>query len=260
MISERVPILFDTPREFESIQLYFAADMHVGSVHHNDKKWFAFERLLDEPNTYVIFVGDMMENATKGSKSDIYSQTMSPHEQKYWWRDRLQGKENKIVAIIDGNHEFNRTGKEVDMFPLYDIAVMLGIESRYRNAFAFVDLGVGEVRFKNKGEKKQTQYVGAIFHKAQRLVHYGLGDAVDGIDFMVYGHTHRPLDAPLGKLIYDPYNKQVRERTVEMINAGHFLDYGGYAGQGGMRPTSQKLYKLILNGRKKEMQTVGFYL
>lgn len=260
MISERVPIIFNTPRDNDSINLYFASDMHVGSLYHNDQKWFAFERLLDEPSNYVIFVGDMMENATKNSKSDIYTQTMSPHEQKYWWRDRLQGKQDKIIAIIDGNHEFNRTGKEVDMFPLYDIAVMLGIEDRYRNAYAVADIGVGETVLTRNHVRRQTRYVGAIFHKAQRLVHYGLADATEGIDFLAYGHTHRPIDAPLGKLVYDPHNKKVTERSVEMINAGHFLEYGGYAGQGGMRPTSQKLYKFVLDGKKKSIQTVGFYL
>lgn len=68
------------------------------------------------------------------------------------------------------------------------------------------------------------------------------------------------MDKPLGKLVYDPMNKQVRERSVENIVGGHFLTYGGYGEREGYRPTSQKLFSLILDGRSKDIETRGFHL
>lgn len=252
--------MFDTPRELEYIQLLVATDMHKGSAQFDDRKWNEFEKLIAEPNNYVIFCGDQCEYATKNSKSDIYEQKLRPAEQKRWWIERLKNYPDKICAIIDGNHEFNRASKEADCFPLYDIALMLGIEDRYRSEAAFLDLGVGRRCNGTGGVKRQNRYVGRLQHKAQNLANFGSSDGIEGIDFFVCGHTHKPMDKPLGKLVYDPINKQVRERSVENIVGGHFLQYGGYGEREGYRPTSQKLFSLNLDGRRKSIETRGFYI
>lgn len=257
MLDNRVPIIFDTPKQLPYIEVLVAADMHCGSNEFDERKWREFERLLDRENTYIIFAGDQMEMATRTSKSDVYTQTLRPAEQKRWWIDRLRGREDKIIAIVDGNHEFNRASKDADQFPLYDIAIMLGIEDRYRSEAAFVDIGVGTRR---PGDGSQWRYVGYAVHKAQNQVNYGTADGLEGIDFFVSGHTHKPMDKPLGKLVYDTKLKAIREKSVENIVSGHFLRYGGYAQRGGMRPTSQKLYRLILSGREKDIQTIGFHV
>lgn len=257
MFSMRKPIIFNTPQEYEEIVVYFANDIHVGSCEYNSRKWDAFEKLLEPKNAYVMFVGDQMENATRKSKSDIYSQTMRPYEQKQWWVNRLRPISHKVICIIDGNHEYNRTAKEVDDFPLYDVALGVGIEDRYRAESAFVDIGVGKFR---PGSDRQYRYVGYAVHKAQNNVNYGTADAIDGIDFFVSGHTHKPMDKPLGKLVYDGKNKTVSERTIENIVSGTFLKYGGYGARAGYRPSSQKLYKLILDGKSKKITTVGFHV
>ena len=258
MKSSRIPILINLPREVESAEFLIASDMHNGSAQFSEKKWKAFEEMLARPNTYVIFVGDQMEYATRSSKSDVYTQTLSPSAQKRWWIEHLRPfiKEGKVICIIDGNHEYNRASKDADDFPLYDIAMALGIEDRYRSEAAFVDIGVGSI----KGGTRQVHYVGRVCHKAQNNVNYGSADGFDGIDFFVSGHTHKPMDKPLGKLVYDTSNKKVYEKTVENIVGGHFLDFGGYGERNGYRPTSQKLFSIILSGKKKAIETRGFHL
>lgn len=256
MQSLRKPILFNIPAEIGDVILYFASDMHRGSAEYNEQKWRGFEKLLEEPNAYVIFVGDQMENATRSSKSDVYTQTMRPHEQKQWWTNNMRPYKDKVIAIVDGNHEA-RSAKDADNFPLYDIALALGIEDRYRSEAAFVDIGVGQRR---QCDERQHHYIGYCVHKAQNLVNYGTADAIDGIDFFVSGHTHKPMDKPLGKLVYNANKKSVLERSVENIVSGSFLNYGGYAARGGMRPASQKLHKLILNATEKRIETIGFYI
>lgn len=257
MLSCRLPIIFNAPENQEQITVYLASDMHVGSMSFNEKKWNGFEKLLTAPDAYVIFAGDQMEMATRSSKSDVYTQTMRPHEQKVWWKDHLLPFKDKIIAIVDGNHEFNRASKDADMYPLYDIAFALGIENRYRSECAFVDIGVG---MRKKEQGLRHRYVGYVVHKAQNLANYGTADAIDGIDFFVSGHTHKAMDKPLGKLVYDPRNKKVTERSVENLVCGSFLTYDGYAARNAYRPGSQKLYKLILDGKGKSITTVGFYI
>lgn len=257
MKSSRVPILIKLPEPENSVEILLAADIHTGSAEFDEKRWELFEELLKKPNVYVIFAGDQMEYATRQSKSDVYSQTMPPSYQKRWWIDHLSHYKDKVLCIVDGNHEFNRASKDADDFPLYDIAMALGIEDRYRSEAAFVDIGVGNG---GHGKGKQVHYVIRVQHKAKNNVNHGTADGIEGIDVFVSGHTHKPMDKPLGKLVYDSKNKAVSQRDVENIVCGHFLRFGGYGERGGHRPTATKLFSLILSGKKKSIETRGFHL
>lgn len=259
MLPSRVPILISLPPEQQSVQIFLCSDMHCGSAEFDERKWKAMEDLLLQDGNYVIFAGDQMEYATRSSKSDCYSQRLRPAAQKRWWIEHLQrdGIKDKVLCIVDGNHEFNRASKDADDFPLYDIALALGISDRYRSEGAFIDIGVGDG---GHGKGKQIHYVGRVQHQAQNLANFGTADAYDGIDFFASGHTHKAMDKPLCKLVYDTSNKTVREKCIENINCGHFLVFGGYGERGGMRPTSPKLYSLILDGKRKNIETRGFYL
>lgn len=257
MKSSRVPILIKLPEPENSVEILLAADIHTGSAEFDEKRWELFEELLKKPNVYVIFAGDQMEYATRQSKSDVYSQTMPPSVQKRWWIDHLRHYKDKVLCIVDGNHEFNRASKDADDFPLYDIALALGIEDRYRSEAAFVDIGVGNG---GHGKGKQVHYVIRVQHQAKNNVNHGTADGIEGIDVFVSGHTHKPMDKPLGKLIYDAKNKAVSQKDVENIVCGHFLKFGGYGERGGHRPTATKLFSLILSGKKKSIETRGFHL
>lgn len=258
MKSPRVPIRINLPHEMESAEIFFATDMHNGSAQFNEKKWKAFEDALMQPDKFVCFVGDQMEYATRQSKSDVYTQQLSPRQQKDWWIEHLRPlvKAGKVFCIVDGNHEYNRASRDADDFPLYDIALALGIEDRYRSEAAFVDIGIGHVGTKGK----QVHYVLRVQHQAKNNVNHGTADGFEGIDIFVSGHTHKPMDKPFGKLIYDTSNKTVYEKTVENIVGGHFLEFGGYGERAGYRPTSQKLYSAIISGKKKVIETRGFHL
>ena len=257
MKSSRVPILIKLPEPENSVEILLAADIHTGSAEFDEKRWELFEELLKKPNVYVIFAGDQMEYATRQSKSDVYTQTMPPSLQKRWWIDHLRHYRDKVLCIVDGNHEFNRASKDADDFPLYDIALALGIEDRYRSEAAFVDVGVGDG---GHGKGKQVHYVIRVQHQAKNNVNHGTADGIEGIDVFVSGHTHKPMDKPLGKLVYDSKNKAVSQRDVENIVCGHFLRFGGYGERGGHRPTATKLFSLILSGKKKSIETRGFHL
>lgn len=258
MKSSRVPILIKLPKELERVEILLASDIHAGSAEFDEKRWERFEELLKRDNTFVIFAGDQMEYATKQSKSDVYTQRMPPSQQKIWWIEHLHKYREKILCIVDGNHEYNRGTKEADCYPLYDIAMALGITERYRSEAAFLDIGVGDG---GHGNGKQTHYVFRVQHQAKNNVNFGTADGIEGIDVFVSGHTHRPMDKPLGKLVYDPKNKSVSQKDVENIVCGHFLRFGGYGERGGYRPTATKLYSVILSGtRKKSIETRGFHL
>ena len=257
MKSSRVPIIVNLPTELESVEILIAADIHTGSAEFDEKKWAAFEELLKQKDKYVIFAGDQCEYATKSSKSDVYTQALTPSQQKRWWIEHLRQYKEKVLCIVDGNHEYNRASKEADDFPLYDIALALGIEDRYRSEGAFVDIGVGHIGTKGK----QARYVFRVQHQAKNNVNFGTALHYDGIDVFVSGHTHKPKDLPWAKRVYDPKNKTVAEKDIENIVSGHFLRHGGYGERNGYGPTSTKLYSVVLYGKHpKAIETRGFHL
>lgn len=259
MKSSRVPILVNLPMSLETAKIYLASDIHNGSAEFDEKRWNKFEELLKPDDSFVIFAGDQCEYATRSSKSDVYTQTLSPRQQKDWWIDHLTpfAKEGKVLCMVDGNHEYNRASKDADDFPIYDIALALGIQDRYRSEGTFLDIGVGDG---GHGREKQVHYVGRVQHKAKNTGKFGTVDAFDGIDFFVSGHTHTPMDLPRAKLVYDSKNKSVSEKDVENIVCGHFLRFGSYVEREGYRPASTKLYMAMLSGKKKDIKTLGFHL
>ena len=261
MLPENKPIIFDTPREFRAITIFFAHDIHKGSELHDAQKWAAFKKLvLSQPNHYIVWVGDYCENAVVGSKSDIYSQTIPPAAQKEWFTEQLVELADRTIAIVPGNHEDNRITRTVGLYPIYDCALIAGLGGRYRQTYAVVDIGVGN-RGHGKKEARQQRYFGFITHRMRDCKAYNGSDFVEGVDWCAYGHDHDPSDHARSKLCYDSSNKCMVQRDVEVIDSGSFMTFGGYAARVGMRPKSSKIYTLeLFSGRKKRLETHGFHL
>ncbi len=68
----------------DDIQLHFIADVHLGAQEHMTEAWEKFcATVLDDPNAYIILGGDLINNATRTSVSNIFDEIMRPMEQFY---------------------------------------------------------------------------------------------------------------------------------------------------------------------------------
>lgn len=252
------PILINLPNEMEYADIYFIHDLHYGSELFNEKKWENLKKKITEDNNaFVCWVGDLMENAIPNSKSDMFSQRYSPAEQKEWVTQQLKDLAGKTFAVVPGNHEKNRTTKVSGLYPLYDCCLIAGVDDKYRNTIAFLDVGIGTVK---SDKRKQVHYFGQVQHKAKDLKNYHSSDYTDGIDFFVSGHDHETKDKPRAKMVFDKHNKVIYKRNIECLNCGSFCDFGGYGSENAYRPQSDKMYKLRIYGDRREMETTGFYL
>lgn len=240
------------PVEEKEKTLYSIGCLHVGSAEFSRDRWKKAKSLIK--GNPVCLCGDLMDNATKTSKSNTYNQTMSPQDQVAWLESELYDLKDDIVCMVDGNHE-RRTAKDSDSNRLFEVSKTLGISDRYRRGMAFVKLGVGM-----KPNGKQVKYMGCVMHKTNKTMRYHFADSIDGIDFYVSAHTHTPSDMPKAKLKVDPYNNKVTKVPYETIVIGSMMDYGGYAVDEAYRVPSEKMFKLRLNGTDKRMETIGFYL
>ena len=187
----------------------------------------------------------------------MFTQTANQAEQKEFVTQQFVDLKSQTIAIVPGNHCSNRTTKAAGMYPLYDCALLASMGEKYRNIIAFLNIGVGTSK---KNKNKQVHYFGQTQHKAKDAANYGTSDFTDGIDFLAYGHDHRPGDKPRAKLVFDHQNNVIYKRNVENIDCGSGCVFGGYGAQNACRPQSDKMYMLTLFGGEKQLESRGFYV
>lgn len=256
-LPDNKPILCNLPKELPFADIYFVHDVHFGSELFNEQKWKELKKKIQsDDSAYICWIGDLMENAIPNSKSDMFSQKYSPAQQKEWAAQELFDLRKKTISVVSGNHESNRTTKVCGLYPLYDICMLAGVDDKYRDTIAYIDIGVGLT----KNKSKQMHYFGQTQHISRETKNYGYSDYTDGIDFYAFGHDHCPTDRPRAKIVFDQHNKVIYKKNIENINCGSFCDFGGYGAKGAYRPQSDKMYKLRIFSGEKKMETTGFYL
>ena len=261
MLPETKPILFNCPKEYDTVEIYPVHDLHYGNKQFSLSKWNNLKKhILEQPNRFVVWVGDLFENSIPNSKSsDVFEQTCSPQDQSDYIAAVFKELKSRSVAVLDGNHESNRSTRAAGLYPLYTCAAIAGISDRYRSAYAVIDLGVGNKAHHSTG--KQMRYTIFATHKAKNLKNFCSADAIEGIDIFLSGHDHEANDHPRGKMVYNGQKRTISFKSVECVNCGSFLSFGGYGAREGYRPKSDKMYKIVLHsGREKQIETVGFYL
>ena len=93
------------PTEWEFSHLYFVHDLHYGSELFNEKKWMRLkDRILSDKYGKVLFIGDLFENAIPGSKSNMFTQSANPAEQKEFITQQFIDLKEQTIAIVPGNH------------------------------------------------------------------------------------------------------------------------------------------------------------
>ena len=255
-------IKIDLPREIESLELHTFADEHIGDEHSDIKRVLErIEYVKNTPNAYCIMNGDIMDNATKTSIGDTYTQVFNPMEQLAKAVELFEPIKDKILCITHGNHE-NRTYKKEGINLSRLIANQLGLEDRYTPTSAALFIRVGEeTRFKESngsGKHRQICYTLYVLHgsgggrkegaKAIRLA--DMASIID-TDIYIHSHTHLPMIMKQGYHRIDPRNSTVALVTKLFVNTAANLNYGGYGEAAEFKPTSTDTPVIYLGGRKK---------
>jgi predicted phosphodiesterase len=265
MLGDFEPIVVDLPHG--DAKIYPVFDLHVGSQQFNEKRWKAFkDKLKGEKNSYIIVGGDLMDNGLKNSVTNVYEQTMRPSEQKKYVAEELSDIRDKILCGVSGNHE-NRSVKESDDSPVYDIFCKLDIENKYRDNAAVLIIRTGNtnMRIARLSSKVRPSYTMLVTHGAGGGMYIGsganrlerFGAIIDGLDIIVTGHTHKPMTFPVSKLCIDSQNKKVTQKQFTCVVASSWLDYGGYPVRKMLPPTAQIEQEIILSGHGKQVRVLS---
>lgn len=255
-----------TMRFENDITIYPISDVHLGSLEHNELEWQKFmTKVMSEPNSYIILLGDLMNNATRSSVSNVFDETLRPREQKERLVNYLKPIKEKIICAVSGNHE-RRSGKDADNDPMYDIMCKLNLEHLYRQNIAFVKIALGYKR--NQGHKQGNTYTFAVTHGAGGGIFTGasvnrnerFGYTIDNLDCLIVGHTHKGVVSKPAKIVIDPRNDVVSIKPFTVITSQSWMSYGGYAVQKMLLPASSATadngQKIALSKNKKNIQVI----
>lgn len=137
-------------KDLKELRIIPISDVHIGDKLTNYKLLKeVLETIKNTPNVYTIINGDFCNTALKNSKSDIYSEELTPMEEINRMLELLTPIKEKILVIGTGNHE-SRITKETGIDVVKLVAKQLGIEDRYADSWWYLFLRFGE---KQKGRK-----------------------------------------------------------------------------------------------------------
>lgn len=259
-------IKIDLPRELERMELHTFADEHLGDEHCDVKRLLQrIEYVKNTPLAYCILNGDILDNATKTSIGDTYTQEFSPMEQLQRAVELFEPIKHKILCITHGNHE-NRTYKKEGINLSSLIARQLGLAERFTptSALLFVRFGENSRGLKEtngSGKYRKMCYTVYVLHgsgggrkeggKANRLAE--MASIIDA-DIYIHSHTHLPMIMKQGFHRIDTRNSSVELVTKLFVNTAANLNYGGYGEAGEFKPTSKDTPVIYLDGSKKNYE------
>lgn len=248
----------DLGSDIDTLELYPLSDVHIEDKSHNSKallKWR--EEVLASKNRYVILNGDLINNATRDSVSDVYGATMSPNEAINFLVEFLKPIKDRILSVVTGNHE-NRTSKSSGVDIMERVCRELGLEDKYSPTAINLFISFG----KSQGRACRKQ-IYSVFHrhgsgggrkvgaKANQLE--DMMNIVDS-DLFLMSHTHQALTFKKSFYRVDYRNRKLTPVEKVFVNTNAWLGYEGYSVSHGYHPPSLKYPVVYLKGEEKEIE------
>ena len=261
-------IKIDLPRELLLLEIHTFADEHIGDEHCDMKRLLErIEYVKNTPNAYCIMNGDILDNATKTSIGDTYSQEFNPMEQLQKAYDLFSPIKDKILCITHGNHE-NRTYKKEGINLSYLIAKQLGLDDRYTPTSAVLFIRFGRVSRGNKetngsGNVRKMCYTMYVLHgsgggrkEGAKVIRLADMASIIDTDIYIHSHTHLPLIMKQGFHRIDTANSSVACVDKLFVNTAANLKYGGYGEAGEFKPSSTQTPVIYLDGQVKNFSAI----
>ena len=244
------------PSELSQIELHTFADEHIGDENSDIKRVLQrIEHVKNTPNAYCILNGDIIDNATKTSIGDTYTQIFNPMQQLEKAVELFEPIKDKILCITHGNHE-NRTYIKEGINISQMIATQLGLADKYTPTSAILFLRFG--RGSSGCRYRKLTYTIYVLHgsgggrkeggKAIRLA--DLASIIDA-DIYIHSHTHLPMIMKQAFHRVDKPNSRVALVDRLFVNTASNLTYGGYGEAKAFKPSSTDTPIIYLCGTKK---------
>lgn len=252
MLDDFTPIIHELPGR--TARIWAVADVHIGAREADLDGFESFlKRVEADHDSYIVIVGDLLNNAVRSSISDVYAETMPPSAAVDYAVSVLQPVADRILGVVGGNHE-RRSRKEVDLDPLYGVCSMLRrsdgstLQDVYRPNMAFMRVMLVNGNTHDHYAIMLTH--GKTLNKRKQFV-----NVVEGIDAAIFAHTHTPDVLMPARIRFNTRNRVSVHSVVNLcacswLNAGGYSLSGLYAPQATSRPQSLVLEYTGTNNRR----------
>lgn len=247
--------------DVETINIIPLGDIHLGAEECDEEEVMrTINYVKDNPNTYVILLGDLVENATRNSVGDVFGQIATPQNQLNHLVRILEPIRDKILVSCNGNHE-QRTYKETGIDVGEELMHRLGLSRFYSRDGGYLFLSFG----KNKGRENKRHTFRIYFTHG----HGGGGSTGTSVnnnenmknivdaDIYMSGHTHKPASIPATYFSGDARAKSIQQMNRLFVTCTGYLKYGGYGQRARYTPTpiTQEIINLsIVRKGKSEIK------
>ena len=198
-------IVKDYSNKFDTLQICFLSDTHIGSSDFDSKSLVETLSYADSQENAVIFLlGDGINSAILGSKSDVYEDLLNPGQQLDYYAKMVKlangsssissllhklDNNGKIVVVHSGNHE-DRVQRQVGLSVSKIAAELAGVGEAYAPFYANTDIILRQPK-----SKDGKFHFGVVSHHGTGIRNidgvFRLLRNVDNADMCVIGHTHQ---------------------------------------------------------------------
>lgn len=216
----------------EDVHLYIVADAHCGA--HGFQR-VAFERYIKgiarDDKAAVVVLGDMIDNATQGSKGCSFSQRIMPQKQIETAISMLTPIRDKIIFFCIGNHE-ERTFRQTGSDPGYTMCMGLGCLDKYNYVHGFITVRACGKTYKIYA----THNIGRSECKLKTMAR-----SHPDCELVLGGHIHQEKVVPVAQQLHSG-----KIRTTYAVTSNSWLKDESYAISGAYEPVGMNPPKILL--------------
>jgi predicted phosphodiesterase len=241
--------------------LYPLGDSHEEDVYADLEAFDAYcEWIRNDPRGFVIGTGDLIDAVNKHSKGDAEDKTKPTQQAMEDVIDRLRPVAHKILVMVGGNHDRERSKKESNI----DIAraIAKALDVYYEPDWTAIRLKVGSYC----GHGAVTYDVAVSHGMGAARTPGGRANMIGRMaqqivaDLYVCGHVHNEMTYPAP--IYVPVEGKLHKEDGAVwihadlvprrcLIAGTLRAAGGYSMRGLYAPNMVSMPRARLNGSKK---------
>lgn len=247
--------------KYNDIYLYCIGDIHIGDknfTHSSEEKLKGYiEFIRKTANAYCILQGDILNVATRLSKTSPFDQDMDLKEQIEKAVQLFKPIKHKILGAVDGNH-CQRICDFTGYSPMISICERLGIDY-------MKDSGVYLIRMGCHSKREVPRATFTVYSAHGCGGGKTVGSKMNRVDAMraiisnadVYcaGHNHMLGCIPTLTQIINPTSGKIETVRQMLVDTGSFLDWNNsYAERMMLQPSklgSPRIH-LIIERREKE--------
>lgn len=230
----------------------------IGDLHIGDRN---FDKSLLEkniawvkktPNARVILMGDILNCATRGSKSSPFCQDMTLQAQIDMALKYFKPIQTQIIGCISGNHE-QRLEDFAGFNPLSALCLALDCPYFGSSVALAIRVGKGAVKIAYIGYAHHTVGGGSTPGSKINRVNQ-LRSIVSNADFYLGAHNHALGAMPTTTRCVDVAHKSIQLKRQMLIDCGSYLKWeDGYAEMKALEPTKLGSPRIRLNGIRRDI-------